>query len=339
MKKKTEYRSGELRAINEDGTFEGYLTVWDTVDDYNSTFQRGAFKKTIQERGSRVKILYNHEHLIGSSVELREDDHGVFGIGKLNLNTDKAKEAYEFMKDGTLDGLSFGFRVIKEGFESGVRQIKEVALFEFGPVTFPANDAAVITSVRSTDFAETLSDHDLRRQGYALMTALESTLSDIWWGEDGDKLALLDSALSDFHAGYLEYANAFIARFYEDGNRAIPSNNELSQAVLELRETPESLAASTSLTVAEVEQLLKGQLIDARHKLNELPESIKQAHQQLRVEKIESLCAELRAGLTDAEKRRINALLQPAVTQSQPNQDMSAILNFLKDCQQAEEQL
>lgn len=337
MKKKTEYRAGELRAIHEDGTFEGYLTVWDTVDDYNSTFHRGAFKKTIQERGARVKILYNHEHLIGSSVELREDEHGVFGIGKLNLNTDKAKEAYEFMKDGTLDGLSFAFRIIKEGFENGVRQIKEVALFEFGPVTFPANDAALITSVRSTDFTETLSDHDLHRQSYALMKALDGTLSDIWWSDDGDKLALFDAALSDFHAAYLEYANAFITRFYEDGNRAIPSNNELSQAVLELRETPESLAASTSLTVAEVEQLRKGQLIDARHKLDDLPDSIKHAHQQLRLSSIESLCADLRAGFTDAEKRRITALLQPALTQSQPNQDMSEILDFLKDCQKAEE--
>ena len=86
---------GEIRSLGEDGTFEGYLTVWDTIDSYNSTFKRGSFAKTIQERGKKVKIFYDHEHLVGSSMELREDDHGVYGKGRLNLAVDKAKEAYE----------------------------------------------------------------------------------------------------------------------------------------------------------------------------------------------------------------------------------------------------
>jgi len=50
--KPIEVRSaGEVRAIEPDGQFEGYIAVWDTVDDFNSTFARGAFKKTIEERG------------------------------------------------------------------------------------------------------------------------------------------------------------------------------------------------------------------------------------------------------------------------------------------------
>ena len=335
MPKEIETRSaGELRTIHDDGSFEGYLTVWDTVDDYNSTFKRGAFKKTIQERGSRVKIFYDHEHLIGSSVELREDDHGVFGKGQLNLDVEKAKEAYSFMKDGTLDGLSFGFRTIKEGFDAGIRVIKEVALYEFGPVTFPANDAALITGVRAADFDESFTETQLITESDAIRWALNDTLSDIWFSDESNSaniIGLLDEALSKHHAAYLEFAQRWINQFFIN-NRCSPDANELSKSfiafALEQRKTLDEIAADTSLTKTELKHLKRGSLIESRDKLTELPESIRQAHQEQRSKAVETLCAELRDGLTDAEKRRVKALLEPVETQSEP--DLSVVSYLAK---------
>lgn len=333
---------GELRAINEDGTFEGYLTVWGTVDDYNSTFQRGAFKKTIQERGAKVKILYDHEHLIGSSVELREDDHGVYGCGKLNLSVEKAKEAYEFMRDGTLEGLSFGFRIIKEGFEGGVRQIKEVQLYEFGPVTFPANDKALITGVRSQDFDETLEVEKLRREKGVLFDALYDTTSDIWWGEDtttDNVIGKLDEALSTFHAAYLDFANRWVNTFWmASESRNSPLDNDLS---IEFRKhlatnetTVDELAANSQFTASELRSLQKGQLIKNRGALDSLSPEIKTAHQLQRNKAVESLCQELRSGFSNTEKQRLTALLRPVEEQrqSEPKPDASGqMIEFFKN--------
>lgn len=306
---------GELRSVGDDGTFEGYLTVWDTIDSYNSTFKRGSFANTIQNRGTKVKVFYDHEHLVGSSLELREDDHGVFGKGKLNLSVDKASEAFEFMKDGTLEGLSFSFRAIKDAYENGVRVIEELQLFEFGPVVFPANEHAIVTDVRSEDFNTSLTQEMLYAKNYRIRDALDVTLSDIWWSSDTTSenvVGKIDMALSGFHVAYLEFANEWIAEIWGE-TRCAPTDNELSNAfaahLAEKRSSVQDLAADSSFTTAELTSLSRGQLIEARGKLSELPEMVKLAHQEQRSKALENLCSQLRDGLTPTEKRRIQALL------------------------------
>ena len=62
--------------------------------------------------------------------------------------------------------------------------IKEVALYEYGPVIFPANDNAIITSVRSIDFDESLDEQELYQKTYAIFNALNQTIDDVWWSEE-----------------------------------------------------------------------------------------------------------------------------------------------------------
>lgn len=338
----TRNESGEFRSVGNDGIFEGYLTVWDTVDNYNSQFQKGSFKKTIQERSSKIKIMYDHKHLVGSSIELREDDHGLYGKGKLNLKVRKAQEAFEFMKDGTLEGLSFGFRTIKDTFVGGVRQIKEAQLFEFGPVVFPANEDALITDVRSTHFKETLDDQELSRQRWVLAEALDTTLSDIWWNDQttaDNIVGMMDKALADFHGMYLEFVAEWVARFWADGQRSSPFDNELASSMitmmLEQRKSIADLAGETKFTVAELTELRKGNLINEnRENLSELSEDIAKTHREVRNTAVERLCTELRAGFSDSEKTRVLALLKPVeVRQSEPVADaeITEMLNYFKN--------
>ena len=346
----TRNKSGEFRAVGDDGTFEGYLTVWGTVDDYNSEFQRGAFKKTIEERGSKVKIMYDHEHLVGSSIELREDDHGLFGKGKLNLKVRKAQEAFEFMKDGTLEGLSFGFRTIKDKFVSGVRNIVEAQLYEYGPVIFPANEGAIITDVRSQDFNETVDDQTLENKKYMLMESLHVTLSDIWWSADttAENIAgKIDSALADFHGAYLEFVAEWVARYWTDSEfRGSPFDNELSASMtkmmLESRKTIKDLAGETKFTVAELTELRKGNLItENRENLSSISEEVAENHREARNTAVETLCSELRAGFTNSEKQRVLALLKPVeIRQSEPTEDtdLTEITSYFKNEQTIGEQ-
>lgn len=144
-----EVREFKADSITDEGVFEGYLTTWDTIDSYRSLFKKGSFSRTIEERASKIKIFYDHTDLIGKCTEIREDSKGVFGKGKLNLSCQKALETLSFMKDGTLEGLSFGFTTAKDEFVEGIRNILEIDLFEFGPVCFPAGPTAKITDVRA----------------------------------------------------------------------------------------------------------------------------------------------------------------------------------------------
>lgn len=327
----------EIRGVNDDGSFEGYIAVWDTVDSYESQFMRGAFAKTINERAAKIKVFFDHDELVGKSVEIREDDHGVYVRGQLSLGVQKAQEVYEFLKDGTVDGLSFGFRTIKERFTNGVRQIAEIKLYEYGPVIFPANEAAMITDVRAerilsmsekseeqreSDFDETVISRDLVSGGYRLFSALDYTLDDIWYAGDVESVpGLVDEALSAFHVAYLEWTNAYIDRYWE--SRGAPGKNELASEFADYLHAEEgrsieSMAADSAFTVKELHNLQRGLTIDAREKLSELPESIRTAHQAVRVEAVEALFRELRAGFNPAEKRRIAALLAPAQKQSEP---------------------
>lgn len=136
--------------ITEEGIVTAYLTKWDTVDTYNSTFTRGAFSKTFLAKApNKIRLLWNHRDLAGKVLEAVEDDIGAKVTVKFNLETRTGQEAYSHVKHGDVDCFSFGFTSSKDAWKENVRQIQEVELFEVGPVIFEANQAATITDVRT----------------------------------------------------------------------------------------------------------------------------------------------------------------------------------------------
>ncbi len=140
-----------------DGVFEGYASVFGNEDLGADIVARGAFARSLKERGvNGVKMLYEHDPCqpIGRWLDLIEDSHGLLAKGKLLLGVGKAKEVYDLLKEGVIDGLSIGYRVVKatsaRGSES-VRTLEEVDLREISTVLFPMNEMAVIGAVKSTD--------------------------------------------------------------------------------------------------------------------------------------------------------------------------------------------
>ena len=94
-------------------------------------------------------------------IELREDSHGLWIKAQLNLESQYGKEAYASMKPlpnvgrAVVDELSIGYMPVKWEYdkEGDVRLLKEIKLFEFSPVTFAANELALVTGVKANTMA------------------------------------------------------------------------------------------------------------------------------------------------------------------------------------------
>ena len=158
-------RPFELRADKAgDGfTLEGYAAVFDSptrIDSWEGTFDetlaRGAFAKTIGERMPVLQFDHGHDARtgsvpIGAIEKLSEDDHGLFVRARLHDNA-TVEPIRQAIASGAIDGMSFRFRVLREEWDETAdvpaRSIREVDLFELGPVVFPAY-AATSVGVRS----------------------------------------------------------------------------------------------------------------------------------------------------------------------------------------------
>jgi hypothetical protein len=157
----------ELKALSEDGSFEGILSPYGVLDNYDDIVDAGAFSKTIQERGDTIPLLWQHrsDMPIGT-LKLIDTPEALKVRGQLVLSMAGAQNAYTAMKEKIVRGLSIGFRTVKDSWDGNVRHLKEVKLYEGSIVTFPANEYATITAVKSgrtisADTAAALQDaHD-----------------------------------------------------------------------------------------------------------------------------------------------------------------------------------
>lgn len=151
-----EHKSVAFKADDIEGrTFKGYASTYDK-DLGGDIIVPGAFAKTLSERAVRVKVLWQHSEPIGRPLMMREDDKGLYVEAQIS-KTRLGDEALELMRDGVIDQMSIGYSVPQgksEYNQDGNRVIKELNLFEFSAVTFPMNEAAIITGVKSLSYKE-----------------------------------------------------------------------------------------------------------------------------------------------------------------------------------------
>jgi uncharacterized protein len=149
-----EIQDFELKSIKagdaegERGTFTGMAATYD-LDQGGDKIVRGAFTKTLA-KSRTVPLLWQHEsHNPIGTLSCTETSLGLAVEGKILLSDPVGKRAYDLMKEGVLKGLSIGYTTVKDGYENGVRLLKEIKLFEISIVTFPMNEAAMIASVKA----------------------------------------------------------------------------------------------------------------------------------------------------------------------------------------------
>lgn len=134
------------------GYFEGYAAVFNEKDLVGDIIRKGAFKKTLeswQNSGKNIPLLYQHKEPIGIITKIFEDDYGLYVVGEINLETEEGRKAYALLKQGALQGLSFGYEVVQSRWlKDGTREILEVKLWEVSLVTFPAQEKTKIISFK-----------------------------------------------------------------------------------------------------------------------------------------------------------------------------------------------
>jgi uncharacterized protein len=137
---------------DDEGTIEGYGSVFDVVDQGGDIIAPGAFKQSLAS-GRKVKMLFQHDanKVIGTWKSLEEDHKGLRVSGKLLRSVTAGAEAYEYVKSGEIDGLSIGYRTVKSMGRNGKRVIMQAELWEVSLVTFPMNEMARLDSVKAAE--------------------------------------------------------------------------------------------------------------------------------------------------------------------------------------------
>lgn len=147
-----------VKALDDDaGEIEGYASTFGgEPDSYGDVVAPGAFAASLKEhrkRGTRPKMFWQHDpdEPIGRWTEAEEDDTGLRVRGRLNMGVPRAASAYALLKAGDIEGLSIGYRIRKHEVDddTGVWTLKEVDLFEVSVVSIPANDRALVATVKA----------------------------------------------------------------------------------------------------------------------------------------------------------------------------------------------
>jgi len=146
----------DIKAIGDDGLFVGYASVYGVKDRGGDIVMPGAFTKSLQTYpAGRVKMLWQHDRSepIGVWTKFEEDARGLKAEGRLILETAKGREAHALMKAGAVDGLSIGYRTVRDAIDraKGARLLHELELREVSIVTFPMNEDATVSSVKSSN--------------------------------------------------------------------------------------------------------------------------------------------------------------------------------------------
>jgi uncharacterized protein len=147
-----------IKSVTDTGEFEGYGSVFGVKDSYSDIVMMGAFAKTLADwksKGGMPAMLWQHDQRepIGIYTDIKEDDIGLYVKGRLLIEDDPlAKRAHAHMKAGSLSGLSIGYWLNDYDYDGSKDAflLREIDLLEISLVTFPANDAARISNVKSS---------------------------------------------------------------------------------------------------------------------------------------------------------------------------------------------
>lgn len=161
----------QVKAVGDDDarTFEALVSVFGNVDSYGDRMMPGAFSKTLgewQASGDPIPVIWSHDwenpmaH-IGVVTDASETPDGLRVQGKLDGDTDFARQAYRLLKARRVKEFSFAFdygdtepaedqKGEQELDDWGwpVWNVNEVKLYEVGPCLVGANPGTQLYGVK-----------------------------------------------------------------------------------------------------------------------------------------------------------------------------------------------
>ena len=148
---------GEARRI--EGHFAVFNSNYQIAPDMSESVAPGAFTETLD---GDIRALIDHEtmYVLGrttaGTLELREDETGLWGSILINPNDQDAMNLWSRVQRGDVNQCSFGFDILEEETDflddgSVHWTIKRVKLYEVSVCTFPAY-AETSVEARQADF-------------------------------------------------------------------------------------------------------------------------------------------------------------------------------------------
>lgn len=173
----------KTRQDGENLKIEGYFAVfnsnYDIAPGMSESIAPGAFKNTL---AGDIRALVNHDSTLvlgrttAHTLEVREDEHGLWGSIDINPNDSDAMNAYERVKRGDVSQCSIGFDILSE--ETELREngeihwtMTEIKLYEVSVCTFPAYESTNIDA-RSEE-----RDNILKRENDAWRAKMKERIS------------------------------------------------------------------------------------------------------------------------------------------------------------------
>lgn len=164
---------------------EGYFAVFnEEIELWRGEFEKiapGAFANSLKE--GDIRCLFNHAHgfvlgrMSAGTLELREDEHGLWGRVEINPDDRQAMDVYARVARGDISGCSFGFYPKAEELDRRSNEeyhwtVTEADTFEVSICTFPAYPSTEIEA-RQRARKQTATER-LTRERRALKERLEA---------------------------------------------------------------------------------------------------------------------------------------------------------------------
>lgn len=185
-----------IRSGGDGRTVEAYAAVFEVPTEirdgqghYIEKLARTTFDRTVQHRGTRFGVFYNHGKTLhgtpserasvplGSPIEPpKADGKGLLTVTRYN-RTQQADEILEAIRNGDISGQSFSGRFVasdkpvpRGGFRANAKgdlvtvTRTEIAMTEYGPTPIPAYDVPMVVGVRSLAAQLTELDEEQRAE-------------------------------------------------------------------------------------------------------------------------------------------------------------------------------
>jgi len=144
--------------VTDVDTTQGIITLYASsfgnVDSDGDVIEKGAFTKTVSERGpqgsNRIKHLWMHNVMepIGRPIQMMEDMKGLLVVSK--VSDVKNGDYLKLYADGVITEHSIGFEIIKSQDTKEARRITETRMWEYSSVTWGANENTPVVGMKGT---------------------------------------------------------------------------------------------------------------------------------------------------------------------------------------------
>lgn len=133
-----------------DGTvgLSGYAAVFD-APAHGEVVKRSAFNRTLAQRDN-VRLLVNHDGIPlastrAATMSLSVDERGLrVDVPHLDPSNPTVQELISAMSRGDVDQMSFAFTASDDPIVSGVRELREVRLYDVSVVTYPWYESTTV---------------------------------------------------------------------------------------------------------------------------------------------------------------------------------------------------